>query len=54
MKTKPAQLASLLAMAGLSCMIVLFSPTPAMAMHIAEGYLPVQWAAFWWLIAIPF
>jgi cobalt/nickel transport system permease protein len=25
-----------------------------MAMHIAEGYLPVQWAAFWWLITIPF
>jgi cobalt/nickel transport system permease protein len=25
-----------------------------MAMHIAEGSLPMQWAAFWWLIAIPF
>ena len=54
MKTKPAQLASLFAMAGLSCIVVLLSPTPALAMHIAEGYLPVQWAAFWWLIAIPF
>lgn len=54
MKTKPAQLASLAAMAGLSCIVVLLSPAPAMAMHIAEGYLPVQWAAFWWLITIPF
>ncbi len=41
-------------MAGLSCIVVLLSPAPAMAMHIAEGYLPVQWAAFWWLITIPF
>jgi hypothetical protein len=36
-KTKPAQLASLFAMAGFSCVVVLLSPTPAMAMHIAEG-----------------
>ncbi len=54
MKTKPAQLASLLSMAGLSSIVVLLSPAPALAMHIAEGYLPIQWAAFWWLITIPF
>jgi len=23
-------------------------------MHIMEGYLPLPWAIFWWLIAIPF
>lgn len=23
-------------------------------MHIMEGFLPVQWAAFWWIIMIPF
>ncbi len=23
-------------------------------MHIAEGFLPVQWAAIWWLVALPF
>jgi cobalt/nickel transport system permease protein len=53
-KTKPAQLVSLFAMAGLHCIVVALSPAPAMAMHIAEGSLPMQWAAFWWLIAIPF
>lgn len=54
MKTKPAQLASLLGMAGLSCLIILLAPAPALAMHIAEGFLPVQWAAFWWLVSLPF
>jgi cobalt/nickel transport system permease protein len=23
-------------------------------MHIAEGFLPVQWAIFWWAVALPF
>ena len=23
-------------------------------MHIAEGFLPVPWAAFWWLVSVPF
>lgn len=23
-------------------------------MHIAEGFLPAPWAAFWWLVALPF
>jgi cobalt/nickel transport system permease protein len=27
---------------------------PAYAMHIAEGILPVQWAALWFALAIPF
>lgn len=27
---------------------------PAYAMHIMEGYLPVGWAVFWWLVALPF
>lgn len=26
----------------------------APGMHIMEGFLPVQWAIFWWLAAIPF
>jgi cobalt/nickel transport system permease protein len=41
-------------MAGLSSYIVLGSATPAAAMHIAEGFLPVQWAVFWWVAALPF
>ncbi|MBV8884079.1 MAG: energy-coupling factor ABC transporter permease [Chroococcidiopsidaceae cyanobacterium CP_BM_RX_35] len=23
-------------------------------MHIAEGFLPVQWVVFWWVVALPF
>jgi cobalt/nickel transport system permease protein len=41
-------------MAGLSSYIVLGSANPAYAMHIAEGFLPVQWAIFWWAVALPF
>jgi len=54
MKTKPGPLVSLLGMAGLSFLIVFLSPEPALAMHIAEGFLPVPWAAFWWLVSVPF
>lgn len=41
-------------MAGLSFYIVLSSTAPAAAMHIAEGFLPIQWAVFWWLVVLPF
>ncbi len=41
-------------MAGLSTYIILGSATPAAAMHIAEGFLPIQWAIFWWVVAVPF
>lgn len=44
---------SLVMMAGLSVYLVVV-PTPAYAMHIAEGFLPVQWAVFWWVVAVPF
>ena len=54
MKIKPAPLASLLGMAGLSGLMIVLSPAPALAMHIAEGFLPVQWATFWWLVSLPF
>lgn len=45
---------NLAAMAGLSCYLVLASAPPAQAMHIMEGFLPVGWAVFWWLISLPF
>ncbi|PSB54758.1 energy-coupling factor ABC transporter permease [Chamaesiphon polymorphus] len=48
------KVATLLAMVGLSGYLVVASPTPAQAMHIAEGYLPPVWAVFWWVVAIPF
>ncbi|AKX93995.1 energy-coupling factor ABC transporter permease [Neomoorella thermoacetica] len=36
----------LLAMAALA--------RPAFAMHIAEGFLPFNWAAFWFIVVLPF
>ncbi len=41
-------------MAGLSFVIVVLSARPAAAMHISEGFLPLSWAAFWWVVALPF
>ena len=29
-------------------------PTPAHAMHLSEGVLPIQWAGLWFLVAAPF
>jgi cobalt/nickel transport system permease protein len=54
MKTRYQKWISLGLMAGLSCYILLGSATPASAMHIAEGFLPVQWAVFWWAVSLPF
>jgi cobalt/nickel transport system permease protein len=54
MKTKYQKLASLSAMLGLSCYLIIGAPAPAHAMHVAEGYLPVEWAVFWWVATIPF
>lgn len=45
---------SLAMMAGLSTYLVVGSPTPAYAMHIMEGFLPVGWAVFWWVVYLPF
>jgi cobalt/nickel transport system permease protein len=41
-------------MAVCSFHLIIGSTPPAAAMHIAEGYLPVQWAILWWVIALPF
>lgn len=34
--------------------VPLLAAAPAHAMHISEGILPVRWAAFWSLLAVPF
>src|SRR5665648_620111 len=34
--------------------VYIFLPDDAYAMHIMEGFLPYNWAAFWWLAMIPF
>ncbi|MGQ9871506.1 energy-coupling factor ABC transporter permease [Leptodesmis sp.] len=54
MNIQHRQWASLGLMAGLSCYLVLASANPAAAMHIAEGFLPVQWAVLWWIVSLPF
>jgi cobalt/nickel transport system permease protein len=41
-------------MFGLSIYLIMASASPAYAMHIMEGFLPVQWALFWWILALPF
>ncbi len=41
-------------MAACSFHLIIGSTAPAAAMHIAEGYLPVEWAIFWWVAALPF
>ncbi len=33
---------------------LLLTPTPAYAMHIAEGILPLKWAAIWYVVAAIF
>lgn len=54
MKTRERKWGSLGLMAGLSGYMIFAAATPAAAMHIAEGFLPIQWAIFWWLVALPF
>jgi cobalt/nickel transport system permease protein len=44
------RLLTLLAALGLA----LATTTLAHAMHIAEGFLPPQWSAFWFVVAAPF
>jgi cobalt/nickel transport system permease protein len=54
MQFKPARFPGLIVITGLTCLCILVYPSPALAMHIAEGFLPVPWAAFWWLVSLPF
>lgn len=53
MKLNP-RLFQLLAMTALSLYLVVGAAPPAQAMHIMEGFLPVGWAAFWWIVSLPF
>ncbi|WP_353933237.1 energy-coupling factor ABC transporter permease [Okeanomitos corallinicola TIOX110] len=41
-------------MAVVSFYLVVGFPKPAYAMHIMEGFLPIEWAIFWWVVALPF
>jgi cobalt/nickel transport system permease protein len=35
-------------------LLLLISPAPLQAMHIAEGFLPLPWCIFWYVAIIPF
>lgn len=54
MSKKRQGLISLTLMSIISFYLVVGFPKPAYAMHIMEGFLPIQWAIFWWVIALPF
>lgn len=47
-----AQRWSLVAAGALA--LIIFEARPVYAMHIMEGFLPPLWAAFWFVVAIPF
>ena len=34
--------------------MVMATPVMSDAMHIMEGFLPVNWAIIWWVVFIPF
>ncbi|MDQ0216925.1 energy-coupling factor ABC transporter permease [Peribacillus cavernae] len=34
--------------------LLLIVPKQAAAMHIMEGFLPLEWAIFWWAVTLPF
>lgn len=45
---------SLILIGILSFYQIVSSTPPAYAMHIMEGFLPPNWAIFWWVVALPF
>jgi cobalt/nickel transport system permease protein len=45
---------SIVAIAIASFYVVVSASAPAYGMHIMEGFLPPQWAIFWWVVALPF
>ncbi|MEB3175074.1 MAG: energy-coupling factor ABC transporter permease [Cyanobacteriota bacterium] len=50
----PQKYLHLAAIGVLSVYLVLAPAQPAQAMHIMEGFLPLGWAVFWWLVSLPF
>ena len=54
MSRKKQGLVRLILMGVVSFYLVVGFPKPAYAMHIMEGFLPIEWAIFWWVVALPF
>ena len=38
----------------IAAFMLMTTPVISNAMHIMEGFLPVNWAIIWWVIFIPF
>ena len=38
----------------IAALMLMVTPVVSNAMHIMEGFLPVKWAAIWWVIFVPF
>lgn len=52
---KPNRIGWLLAILLFSVQVAWASSSEApLKMHIMEGFLPLKWAIFWWVVAIPF
>lgn len=51
---KPFVSLPILLIAALTVYFWANSSEPAYAMHIMEGFLPLGWAIFWWVLTIPF
>ncbi len=43
-----------LTVAGIVFFMVVLASQPVNAMHIMEGFLPIGWAIFWWVLSLPF
>lgn len=41
-------------MLGMLLFLVVLAAQPVNAMHIMEGFLPIGWVVFWWVLALPF
>ena len=41
-------------MSVVSFYLIVTASLPAYGMHIMEGYLPGNWAIFWWVVTLPF
>ncbi len=54
MSTRRRSMAFAVLVLGFTLYFLLASPQEVYAMHIMEGFLPLGWAVFWWLLFIPF
>jgi cobalt/nickel transport system permease protein len=54
MQLKPRLISTLMLVLGFTLYLFVNEPQSAYAMHIMEGFLPLGWAVFWWVVFVPF